>query len=247
MKTQSNLVLALLLSIITGFTLAAAPYGGAHKMIVRVEQQNGQALTVQLANLQKQRTRISLADTNGKVWFSDYAWGVNGYTKRLNLDGMPAGSYVLLINNTRDQYAQAFTKTQYQLFFFQREADQNEEKAVAKLTSRRTAPANPSICRITPDKARGVVFRLANLLGAETTLQLKTETGGNLFETVIAGQSGYAKKINLEGMPNGAYYLLIHTGELTRMLFMNLSTHHIEIKEIQQLDHGLLPSTRVSK
>ncbi len=240
MKTQSNVAIAIILTIITTFSLNAAPYTEGGKMIVRVAQQDREVIDVQLANLQKQRTKVSISDVHGKIWFSEYAWGVHANPKRLDLHGMPAGEYVLLIKNKQQQYVQVFTKTEKGLFFFEKEEPQKGEEATAILTSGSPAAGNVLISRFTADGAHGVDIQLANLLGSKTIVQLKNTDGNTLYEEAIEGQDGYAKKINLEGVVNGHYYFLIRTGKLIRVQFLSIGPRGVELEERQELENESL-------
>ena len=242
MKMQRNVVIALMLTIITSFTLQAAAYEEAVKMIVRIEQKDGKAIHVQLANLQKKRTKVSISDVNGREWFSEYAWGVYAYAKNLNLNGMPAGEYVLLIKNKEERHIQAFTKTKSNLFFFEQAGPQKGEGPTAIFTSGSSFPPadNVLISRFTADGAHGVDIQLANLLASKTVWQLKTMSGNTIYEEVIEGQNGYAKKVNLAGMTKGHYYILVRTGKLVRVQFLEVNSQSVKLKERQQLENGSL-------
>jgi len=240
MKTQRNLFIALILTIVTSFAFTAFAYEGMDRMIIRVEQSDYNAIDVQLANLQKVRTEVNITDVKGKIWFQEYAWGVHGYAKTLKLEEMPPGEYVLLIRNRHQRYVQVFAKAEGFVVFFER-VDEPRRGAVARLASNKPAyDSRMLISRYTIDGPRGVNIQMANLLDKKTVIQLKGMSGNTLYEEAIEGENGYAKRINLEKVANGNYYFLVHTGNTVQVQFLCINSKSLELRERQQLERRFL-------
>lgn len=247
MKTQRNVIITLILAIVTSFALTAFAYEGRGRIIIRVEQSGFNAIDVQLANLQKERTEVNITDVKGKIWFQEYAWGVHGYAKSLKLEVMPPGEYILLIRNPHHRYVQVFAKTEGYVVFFERD-DEPRRGAVARLASNKPAyDSRVLISRYTIDGPRGVNIQMANLLDKKTVIQLKGMSGNTLYEEAIEGESGYAKRINLENVANGNYYFLVHTGNTVQVQFLCINSQSLELRERQHLERRFLNENWAAK
>lgn len=239
MRTQSNVVTVTILIIATSLSLQAKPASKGEQMIVHVTQENQHSIKVQLANLEKKRTLVQIIDIQGKIWLSDYARGVNGYSKMLDLDEIPTGQYVLQVKNMHKRYIQVFTKIKGNVFFFEKENTTPRDRPIALFASNNPVPGDVLISRIKSNSEYTVDIQLANLLGATSTVQLKSIRGSIIYQEIIKGRNGYAKTINLQDVLPGEYYFLIQTSSLTQILFLTISKHGIELKERQKLDSRL--------
>lgn len=64
-------------------------------------------LEVTLANLQSQRTTVTIENLDGStIYFRDIVTKHNGYRKRLNLDQLPNGKYKLIVTNGEEKKQQ---------------------------------------------------------------------------------------------------------------------------------------------
>ena len=122
-----HLLAALFLVCSTLF--AAAPPGA--QLIVRFEKGVApNTIQVQVANLQKTRTRIAIQDLSGKVWYSEYVVKEDGYAKNLNLSGMPEGQYVVFVKNARTQCSKTFRYAAGEIVFFEPSLPQPGQSSV---------------------------------------------------------------------------------------------------------------------
>lgn len=98
MKKQISFIVAMLLVAATVFAnqLPVAP----PRLLVNIEKASEPAaLEVRLANIEQKSTLLLLQDGSGKIWFSQHIWRKHGYARKLNLKGMPDGTYTLSINH----------------------------------------------------------------------------------------------------------------------------------------------------
>jgi phenylpyruvate tautomerase PptA (4-oxalocrotonate tautomerase family) len=100
MKKQISLFVAILLFSAAIVSANQMPIGEA-KLIVTIEKsiESVTSLDLRLANLEKKGTLILLQDMNGNNWFSQYVSRKAGFAKRLNLKGMPDGTYTLSVSH----------------------------------------------------------------------------------------------------------------------------------------------------
>ncbi len=100
MKKQIGLFVAIMLFSAASVFANQMPIGEA-KLIVSIEKstENATSLDLRLANLEKKGTLILLQDVNGNNWYSQYVSRKAGFAKRLNLKGMPDGTYTLSVNH----------------------------------------------------------------------------------------------------------------------------------------------------
>ncbi|MCC6727300.1 MAG: hypothetical protein IT258_22535 [Saprospiraceae bacterium] len=96
MKKQIKLIVAMLLLGATTTFANQMP----NRLLVSIEKsaENATSLELRLANLEKKGTLVLLQDVGGNNWFSQYVSRKAGFAKRLNLKGMPDGTYTLTIS-----------------------------------------------------------------------------------------------------------------------------------------------------
>lgn len=71
-----------------------------NRLLVNIEKSDdATSLDLRLANLKKMDTYLEIRDMAGKTWFSQNIWRQHGYAKKLNLKGMPDGTYTLTVNH----------------------------------------------------------------------------------------------------------------------------------------------------
>ncbi|MBK8567324.1 MAG: hypothetical protein IPN76_29375 [Saprospiraceae bacterium] len=97
-KTIKLIVAMLLFGAVT--TFANQMPSPLSRLLVSIEKSadNSTSLDLRLANLEKKGTLVLLQDVNGNNWFSQYVSRKAGFAKRLNLKGMPDGTYTLTIS-----------------------------------------------------------------------------------------------------------------------------------------------------
>jgi len=227
MKKQVHLLAALFLVCSTLFA-AASP--GAH-LIVRFEKGVApNTIQVQVANLQKTRTRIAIQDLSGKVWFSEYVVKEDGYAKNLNLSGMPQGQYVVFVKNARTQCSKTFRFAAGEIVFFEPSLPQPGQSSVIF----DAGSAGKGIARIAAG-AQSLRVQLANL-GAQGALIRLCGLGGNLvLEHKAGGHTGFAKTIDLAGLDAGAYFLLVQSGSAALVQQLELSDAGIQLGALEQM------------
>jgi len=97
-----------LLSWISTFALLGSPINQLgieptqpDQMIMRTDHLEANTISLQLANLEKRRTKVSLIDLSGHTWYKEHVWGSNGYFKSIDLNATPDGTYLLIAQNKR--------------------------------------------------------------------------------------------------------------------------------------------------
>ncbi len=100
MKKQIKLIVAMLLLGATTTFANQMPTSPLSRLLVSIEKSadNSSSFDLRLANLEKKGTLILLQDVSGNNWFSQYVSRKAGFAKRLNLKGMPDGTYTLTIS-----------------------------------------------------------------------------------------------------------------------------------------------------
>lgn len=226
MKTLSNLFVVFAMAL--SYTAAASPEG---RLIIRVEQGDAaKTIKVQLANLENNRTNISLIDTEGKHWFFESVAGQNGYATLLKLDGMPDGDYIVLIGQKGRQYVQALTLAESGIGFFREPGSGDSKEVIARLADNKLAVKGKLISHFSEAEGQQVNLQLANLLERPATISLVSPTGGGMMkQKAVTGQKGYNERWNLEGMAYGAYFFCIKSADATVIQFLKLTEEGIEL------------------
>jgi len=220
-------------SVITLLLLTTSIYANPMdgEMLIRVQKESSSTISIKLANLKKMRTEISITDLQGKPWFSEYAWGNNGYAKELNLEALPTGTYILVVKNKMKTHTQALAKQSNQISFFETNSDQGSE--IAHLT----ASSNISvIASFASAGAEAIDLKIANLKKSTTTIQLNNLDGVLLAKEVVKDQNRFAKRFNLKGLPNGIYFFTVQHKQLQMLQMVSIHKEGVVLKEQQVLD-----------
>lgn len=69
--------------------------------IVRVKVVDAKIFQINLANLQKETTNVKLTNLRGTTYFKETIRNHNGYGKKINIDQIPNGRYVLTITHNK--------------------------------------------------------------------------------------------------------------------------------------------------
>lgn len=236
MKTQRNLLIALVLVFTTTFTsnIIAGNSVETGRLIVKVEANHNNYLGLQMANLNKKFTKIRISDMNEKVWLSVNVTKELGYAKKINLRNMPSGTYILFVENSGQRFVQAFAKNDRGVALYQQNVQKASNKAVAVLTSSITKHKKGElITRITTPDAFCIGIQLSNLDYQETNIQLIGQYCTSIIREKVEGQAGYAKKINLTGIEAGHYYIVIKAREVTQIQFFSIDEKGVRLNEYQ--------------
>ncbi len=230
MKTQRNFLVALILTLVASFTLNANTVSENGKMIVKIEKQDVMSIAVQIANLQKQRTIVSVADLNGKTWFTKTVWKENGYAQKLNLTKLPSGTYVIAVKNKLETYTSAFSKTDFDVALFD-VVEGNPSKGYAVLTNQNGLAGQSLITHINSANSESIDIHLANLENTKAEIQLHTLSGVAMLNDSVEGEIGYAKKYNLGGLKKGNYYFFIRTKGMSQIQFFSIQNDKVTLSE----------------
>lgn len=230
MQKQRMLLLAALFLLSSWF---AAAGNAGNRPILRIEKGNlSQTIEVQLANLQHQPTQVSLQDMDGRVWFSESVSGENGYTKKLDLKGMPAGRYICSIRHPNGQYARAFRFYESGVEFFER---LNPGNFGAPLLVH-TGGNRPCMVRLSAAGPKTLRLQLSNLQQQETRIRLCALEGGAVFQKKINKEWGYAENLNLNGLEPGRYVLDLKINHTQLIHYIQVSANTIQIDQQERLE-----------
>jgi hypothetical protein len=224
----------------TGFNL----FAGNGNMIVKIEKgEQVKTIDLRIANLQGLRTNIVLEDMNGAVWFDEYAWGESGYAKKLNLNGMPNGDYVLYVKNSDDFHAQAFTVGTADIAFFKEQMEAKRGNVYAHLVAFDLGDRGSLITHFNAVGEQTLSVRLANFQKRPAIIELMGLKGGVQLRENAIGENGYAKRWNLSGLGNGEYVTYVRTLDTTVALFFRLNENHIELLQLQRTERPMIGDT----
>lgn len=237
MKKLIKIIPSFIFLIALHFSAFANVNSEQGNMIVRLQQQSPNILSLQVANLQDYRTQVAITDMNGKIWYSEYVWNKSGYSKNLNMDGMPTGDYVLFIQNKADRFTQVFSKIGLGLAFF--ETENQDTEALAVLTANKAAKGNV-ICRFSKSADQTIGIQLANLQQKNTTVQLNTLKSEPVLNEKINNENGYSKKFNVQEMDHGVYYFVVRTGQQVYVQFFQITRESVQLAPRQVMDKGAI-------
>lgn len=91
-----SLLLALCLSVATALPAMAAPPASNPELTLVVTPVHKKTVEVSMVNLKQERTRIVLTSLDGEMlYFEDTIKNRNGYRRKLDLNELKSGKYVL--------------------------------------------------------------------------------------------------------------------------------------------------------
>lgn len=79
-------------------------------------------------------------------------------------------------------------------------------------------------------------LRLANLEKQGTTISLQDLSGNNWYTHYVTREYGYAKRLNLQGMPDGVYTLSVKHRDATVIQVLRLSKGVLELSKQKQVE-----------
>ncbi len=192
--------------------------------IVRVDQTEKAQLRIRMANLMRKHTRVSLSDTDGKIWFDEVVWQEQGYGKYLDFTGLPEGDYLLLVQGQTLFFARMVAWSERDgAVLFRQGPPVPRRGGIAMLTGRPAAVRGSLIARLSPYGTTAIGVRLANLQGEDVRLRLYAAGEQLAYETHVRGLAGYAKALDLQGLVPGHYFLSLETPTITVVQFVHWS------------------------
>ncbi len=228
MQTKHTLLIAALILLSSWCSTAR---NADNHPIMRIEKSHlSQSIEVQLANLQQQTTRIALQDLEGTVWFSESVSKQNGYSKKLDLNGMPEGRYLCLVQHPEGRQARAFRLHQGEVQFF----EQLEAGNFGTPLLVHTGSARPCIVRMSTDGPKALRVQLTNLQQQDARIRISSVGGGAVFHTKISGEAGYAQNINLEGLEPGTYILDLKMHKTQLIRYIQVTANTIQLEQQQE-------------
>ncbi|MBK9013986.1 MAG: hypothetical protein IPM82_07805 [Saprospiraceae bacterium] len=84
--------------------------------------------------------------------------------------------------------------------------------------------------------ATSLDLRMANLEKQGTLILLQDVSGNNWFSHYVWHKHGFAKKLNLKGMPDGVYTLSVKHRDATIIQVLHLSKGVLEFSEHQKME-----------
>ena len=234
------------LIFLAAFVLATGfnAFAGSGRMIVKIEKgESAKTINLHIANLQDLRTNIVLEDMNGAVWLDEYAWGETGYAKKLNLNGMPNGDYVLYVKNSEDFHAQAFTVGAADIAFFKEQMEAKRGNVYAHFATFDLGDKGTLITHFNGVGEQTLAIRLANFQKMPATIELMGLSSGVQLEENAIGENGYAKRWNMTGLSNGEYVTYVRTLDTTVALFFRLNENSVELLQLQRMERPVNAET----
>lgn len=89
------------------------------KLLYKVKPLQEKTITLRLANLQQQSTKVSIKSLSGTVYFEDFIRKHNGYIKKINLERLPNGKYTVNIKNGSTEIVQVIVIKENDIQFSQ--------------------------------------------------------------------------------------------------------------------------------
>jgi hypothetical protein len=86
------------------------------------------------------------------------------------------------------------------------------------------------------ENATSLDLRLANLEKKGTLILLQDMNGNNWFSQYVSRKAGFAKRLNLKGMPDGNYTLSVNHKDATVIQMLRLSNGVLEVLKHQKME-----------
>lgn len=98
---------AMLCLLTTTTASFSANYADADpEVLIQVKPLEGKTFKLLLSNLQQQTTKIKIEDLDGEVYFEAFVSKHNGYARKINLEELERGRYVLTVKQDGTNYSQ---------------------------------------------------------------------------------------------------------------------------------------------
>lgn len=243
MKTQISFVVALLM--VAALTYSAVANADPDpipvvkgSLVVKIEKgDQAKTIFVRLANLQDQRTEITIQNVGGEIVYKEWVWNETGYAKKLKLDGMKEGDYLLFVRNRNGWATQAFTLGEKDLaFFYTPETAAGDRPLAVKASYDLKGREGRLIARFTMEDANSVDVQLANLKAEPALVRLSVMGLGVMLDKKTTNENGFAQRFDLSGMPKGTYFFYIETAKATVIQYFDWDEQTITLKDTQRID-----------
>lgn len=236
MKKEIKVLVMMALAIAS---LVLATSATKNPEIIRISKGDAvKTIDIRLANLQHRNTSVVVQDMEGKCWYSESIWNEDGYTKRLNLNGLPNGYYLCYVKSRNVSYTQSFRLSESDLVFLEFNGAGNPGTTFAV----QTGSKRPALVRITGEKDKAIRLQLANLQEQKAVIRLNILGEGIACQEVVTGEQAFAKNINLNGMADGAYFLYVNIGGGSVIQFIDLSPAGVRLDALERLDKAPVKS-----
>ncbi len=241
MKKHLKVLITMALTIATLIVATAAT---ENPEIIRISKgEAAKTIDIRLANLQQQLTSVVLQDMDGKCWYSESIWNEDGYSKRLDLNGMPNGYYLCYVKSRNVSHTQSFRLSESDLVFLESNGAGNPGTTFAV----QTGSKRPALVRITGEKDKAIRLQLANLQEQKAVIRLNILGEGIACQEVVTGEQAFAKNINLNGMADGAYFLYVNIGGGSVIQFIDLSPAGVRLDALERLDKAPVKSAGLAR
>lgn len=230
MKKQLKVLTAMALILAALIVATAATEN--HEIIRINKGDAAKTIDIRLANLQRNITTVILQDMEGVCWYRESIRNEDGYSKRLNLNGMPNGYYFCYVNNRNVFISQHLYLSETDIVFLEPTQTNNPRAAFTV----RTGSDRPVLMRITNEKPNTVCLQLANLQHQPTSIRLYTLGAGNAYHQKVSGEQAFAKSLNFDGMAAGTYFLSLNVGDAVVIQQIEYSPAGVRLGALSRLD-----------
>ena len=86
---------------------------------ITVKPLEGKAFSLHVANLQQQSAKIEISDLDGNVYFEAYVNKHNGYARKIDLNQLENGKYVLRVKQNGINYSRVMVVKDQSILFSQ--------------------------------------------------------------------------------------------------------------------------------
>lgn len=115
MKKVTLLLTAALLALAAVPSFSATPADAGEKIIVKTKTIDAKTIKILLANLEKEKTLVTIESLNGKAYFRERIFKHNGYLLQINMEKLPEGRYLLKVRNDEREITQVIVVKKEQI------------------------------------------------------------------------------------------------------------------------------------
>lgn len=224
MQKQIVLFVALLLaSTITLF--AGNPSSSALTVDLEKSQAPGK-MHLQISGLGHHNTDVVVQDLSGKTWFSILVKKTDRFVRELDVQNLPAATYILVVRNKQEQKNRVFRLDQLGAVVLET-SEQPQAKGGLLLDA---GGERKVVVRISSVDAETIWVHLSNLQEYRATLQLVSDKGETRWEESLAGQPAFGNTIDLGALTlePGLYFLCLNAGNATLMQELTVQANGVK-------------------
>ena len=206
--------------------------------IVHFHAADGEAaVVVQLANLEQARTEIFLKTIDGRLQYSGFISGENGYSLRLAMEGMEEGTYILGVSNKAARELKAFTFFAGRAHFFEGQGKGVTRNGLSRNVSQPLGRKGQVLANISASGEGALInVRLSNLNSEPVQTRITSLTGLNWHQEVEEAHNGFSRNYITEGLPDGAYYLFLKAGATRIVQFFDVEDGQVVLGNLQRAE-----------